>query len=225
MTFDGFDLEKAIAARARGAGLALRPEAVAFLASHARAVAEANDRLHLTSITDARSFVERHLGESLEGAARIPEEASGSLVDLGSGNGYPGIPIAAARPGLRATLIEVAPRKALFLRDALASSGRPDIRVEERNVQRAEDLEDLPPIDFLVTRAMGGWERLLPKLAPRLSPGARVFVWAAADLERIAGRRSWRRFTLERRHPLPGRATSAIAVFSLTGLDIGVSKR
>ena len=107
--------EAAVAARAHRAGLSLAPEAVAALVAHAHAVLAADPRLHLTAVKDPAEFLERHIGESLEGAALLPPSVSGVLLDVGSGNGYPGVPLGLARPGLRVVLVEASQRKANFL--------------------------------------------------------------------------------------------------------------
>jgi 16S rRNA (guanine527-N7)-methyltransferase len=203
--FDGLPLEEAIAARAAAAGIALAAPAAVALAVHARAVLRANERLHLTAVLDPGAFIERHIGESLEGAAMVDAGAIGTLLDLGSGNGYPGLPLAAARPGLAAVLAEASPRRAAFLREAIAEAGLSSVRVIERQVQRAQDLEDLPGgIRLVATRATGGWERVLPRLAPLLVPGGDVLVWAGEDLETVRRRVAWRRLELVERRLLPG---------------------
>jgi 16S rRNA (guanine(527)-N(7))-methyltransferase RsmG len=159
--------EASVAARAQRAGLSLPPDTVAALAAHARAVLAANARLHLTALTDAEAFVERHLGESLEGAALLSPDVGGILVDVGSGNGYPGVPLGLARPGLRVVLAEAARKKADFLRQVATSLPEGRFTVLHAQVQRPEDLGELEPA-ILASRAMGNWERVLPRLARAL---------------------------------------------------------
>src|SRR5262245_29044681 len=104
----------AIVARAQAAGVNLTNRAAEALVAHARAVLSENEHLHLTAITQPAAFFERHLGEAFEGAALIPKNARGLLLDLGSGNGYPGIPLALSRPGLTPVLAEASAKKAEF---------------------------------------------------------------------------------------------------------------
>jgi 16S rRNA G527 N7-methylase RsmG len=207
--FDGFPLEDAIAARAAAAGIRLAPPAILALAVHARAVMRANERLHLTTVLDPAAFLGRHLGESFEGAAMVDPGAAGTLLDLGSGNGYPGLPLAAARPGLEAVLAEASPKKAAFLRETIVEAGLSSARVVERQVQRPADLAGLlQGIRLLATRATGGWERILPRLAPLLVPGGEVLLWAGEDVETVRRRAAWERLRLIERRPLPGRERS-----------------
>lgn len=207
MTAD--DLASAIAARAAAAGVSLPADGPRRLAAHARLVLEHNPTLHLTTITDLESFVARHLGEALAGAALLTPGMTGALLDLGSGNGYPGIPIAVAHPGLVATLAESSRKKASFLLLALEAAGLKG-RVLDRTVQRAEDLEDVAPLDVVVTRAAGGWEKILPRLARALRPGATVLVWGGSEAASIVTRASWRSFTLVDVTPLPERTAAWI---------------
>jgi 16S rRNA (guanine527-N7)-methyltransferase len=86
-----------------------------------------NARTNLTAIRAPEEMVQRHFGESLFTAAKLaacmPSEAS--LLDFGSGAGFPGLPIQLYFPGLRCTLAESQGKKAAFLREAVRSLGLP----------------------------------------------------------------------------------------------------
>jgi 16S rRNA (guanine527-N7)-methyltransferase len=205
----------AIAERARVAGVALTSKAAEALAVHARAVLAANERLHLTAITQPEAFFERHLGEAFEGAALLPEDVSGVLLDLGSGNGYPGIPLALARPGLVPVLAEASSKKAAFLRGALTAAGLEHGSVLEIRVARTADLTELPPVAVLATRAMGGWERIVPKLITRLAPNGLVLVWAGSDATTVMKREAWKRLHMDGSRELPGRDRSSVYRLSI----------
>ena len=207
-------LMQVIAERAKNCGVALPEAALAALALHARRVHERNDELHLTSIRDPREFVERHLGESFEGAAMLDPMIEGALLDLGSGNGYPGLAVAAARPGLRPLLSEASGRRAAFLRDVVEEAF-PGGAVLERQAQRPADLGDAAPFRVVVTRAVGGWERILPRMAPALGPGGSLLVWAGRQMEATARRKAWGRYRLAERKPLPGRERSWVWRFEI----------
>lgn len=183
------------------------------LALHARLVRDASERLHLTSIEVPDEFARRHVGESLEGARAVPDGAKGLLLDLGSGNGYPGIPLALARPGLSLLLAESSRRKAEFLREVVEALALERASVLEAHVQRPGDLGDVGPFAVIACRAMGNWERVLPRLAPALAPGGRVLLWAAADVDAIVRRAVWRRYRLVESRPLEGLDRAALHVF------------
>ena len=206
---DAFPWDDAVAARARAIGLVLPVDAVRALCAHARRVLRENDALHLTAIDDPETFVARHIGESLEGAARLPMDVTGTLVDLGSGNGFPGIPMAIARPGLALHLVEASEKKALFLRTTLQETGLPGV-VVVRHVTRATEIPEVDGIDILVTRAMGDWERVVPRLAMKLTDRGKILLWAGHEADRVIERAAWRRLRLEERRPLLGRERSFI---------------
>jgi 16S rRNA G527 N7-methylase RsmG len=208
-SFGGFPLEEAIAARATSSGISLTPAQAEAIAAHARAVLRAAEKLHLTTVVEPREFLERHIGESLEGAALVDPGAAGILLDVGSGNGYPGLVLSAARAGLSAVLAEASARRAEFLRQAIREAGFETARVLERQLQRAADLAELSGgIRVIATRAAGGWERVIPRLLPSLEPEGEILVWAGEDLDKVRRRVVWRRLELVERRPLPGRERS-----------------
>ncbi len=212
--FEGESLEEAISARARQAGIEIDPSACATLATHARSVLAANERLHLTTIDVPEEFLERHIGEAFEGATLVDGELDGIHVDLGTGGGYPAIPFLIVRPRLRSFLVEASHKKAEFLRRAAAAcglSGRAEVL--ERQVQRADDLAEAKPIAVLTVRAVGGWSKLVPKLAPLLDTNGVALLWAGPEVEQVRRREVWRRLELVERHPLPAMERAAIWEF------------
>jgi 16S rRNA (guanine527-N7)-methyltransferase len=204
----GFELESRIRSRAAGCGLKLDDRSVAALAHHARAVLRENEQLHLTSIAEPEEFFERHIGEAFEGAAMLAPDAVGIYLDIGSGNGYPGLPLAVARPSLRLVLVEASVRKAEFLRSVVRDAPFPSASVLETQVQRASDIESVDPARLITSRAMGGWPKILPRLRTRLAAGGDILVWAGNEVEKISRREVWRKFNLEEKRLLPEREQS-----------------
>lgn len=210
--FADFHLETRIAERAGIAGFRIETDAIEVIARHARAVLERNKELRLTTVTEPEEFLERHIGESLEGAALVDSRARGRLLDLGSGNGYPAIPLAATHRGLEAVCVEASAAKAAFLNEVFAAS--PGMgKVWNRQVQRPNDFEDTTSIRVLSSRAMGNWERVFPRVARMLAPDGIAMLWAGEIVGEIAARDSWRRLNLVARHALPRRQRSWIWCF------------
>jgi len=208
----GFDLEVEIVREATACGVTLSPAAVEVLASHARGVLRANDEFKLTTITAPDEFVARHLGEAFQGASLIEAGAEGVLLDLGSGNGYPGLPLVAVHPGLRPVLAEASKRKAGFLRGVLERDFNTG-EVLDVHVQRASDLAAVGPARVIVTRAMGNWERILPRLRTVLTEDGELLVWAGERMDVLLSRSAWRGYKLIKRHLLRGRTRSWIWLF------------
>ena len=135
------------------------------------------------------------------------------MLDLGSGNGYPGLAVVSARPGLRPLLAEASVRKAEFLRQVLGAAF-PDGEVLQRQVQRPADLAGVDPLRAIVTRAAGSWERILPRLAACLQPEGTLLVWAGPQMEPVMERKAWQRYRYVERCALPGREHSWVWQFT-----------
>ena len=133
----------------------LRSDQIGALEHHYGLLVRWNRILNLTSIHSEEQMVERHYGESLFLASHLPP-ASLRIVDIGSGAGFPGIPVAIFRPDCTVTLIESHQRKTVFLREATRQC---------RNVkvlaQRAEAVSE--HFDVAISRAVG-YQALFPAL-------------------------------------------------------------
>lgn len=148
---------------ARLAGVVeLSPEQVRLLEAHYRLLALWNRTLNLSAISGLEESVERHYCESLFLGAHLPEGPL-AIADIGSGAGFPGLPVAVLRPECSVTLIEAHQRKAVFLREA--SRGLPGVRVLAK---RAEEVRD--GFDVAISRAVS-YRDLAPTLKA-LAPNA-----------------------------------------------------
>ena len=137
----------------------LSSEQVAALESHYHLLLRWNRVLNLTAIRDEAEIVERHYAESLFLGAGLPEGRL-HIADVGSGAGFPGLPIAVLRPECTVTLIESHHRKAAFLREA--SREMPNVQVSAR---RAEEMS--ASFDWVVSRAVRRGD--IPPIAPRFA--------------------------------------------------------
>ncbi|MBS1823576.1 MAG: 16S rRNA (guanine(527)-N(7))-methyltransferase RsmG [Acidobacteria bacterium] len=89
-----------------------------------------NARTNLTAIRQPEEIVRRHFGESLFAASHLSDSGlPGTLLDLGSGAGFPGLPIALAHPEVAVTLAESQNKKSTFLREAVRSLGLSNVEV------------------------------------------------------------------------------------------------
>ena len=122
-----------------------------------------NRKINLTSIPSGPEAVIRHYCESLFFAANLPVTEKPRIADLGSGAGFPGVPMAILRPGWTIALIESHQRKAVFLREASRGLGNVVVLAN-----RAGDVEG--SFDWLVSRAVDAKDVLenTPRLAPRV---------------------------------------------------------
>ena len=145
------------------------------LYAHYRELSGWNQRLSLIGPGTADEILERHYGEALVALPLVPPEAR-VAVDIGSGAGFPGIVLAAARPGLEMTLVEARERKWSFLLAAARKASLPC-----RGLNARVDVP-LPPglpesIDVVTARALKLDPEVLAALAGRLADNGHVLLW------------------------------------------------
>lgn len=125
-----------------------------------------NARINLTAVRKPEEIVRRHFAESIFAAKQIPQRAK-TLLDYGSGGGFPGIPIAICRPEIAVTLAESQSKKAAFLREAVRTLGlKAEVwpaRVEEMEPGRVFDAVTLRAVDKMAVASKSGAERLAPR--------------------------------------------------------------
>ena len=126
------------------------------LEAHYELLVRWNKKINLTTVVDRAEAEQRHYGEGLLLAENIPPGMH-TVLDVGSGAGFPGAVIAAARPDLRVTLLEGDQRKAAFLRTAAREMGLAGVEILTARI------EDLPPLkaDILSARALAPLDGLL----------------------------------------------------------------
>ena len=146
-----------------------------------------NRTYNLTAIRDPQQMVTRHLLDSL---AMHPFVERGTLADLGTGPGLPGIPLAIAKPELQVTLVESNGKKARFLREAVRTLGLGNARVAE---SRAEALDEPGTYDALTARALDTLAGIIKVGGHLLKPGGHLLAMKGVrpDEEIIALPAGW----------------------------------
>src|SRR5690606_35461248 len=146
-----------------------RAHAPALLA-YLSLLARLNKAYNLTAMRDPREMVSRHLLDSLAMHASLDAiaEAGGSLADLGTGAGLPGIPLAIVKPGLQVSLVESNGKKARFMREALRTLGLGNARVVE---SRIETFDAPGMFDAVTARALATLPLILELGGHLLKPG------------------------------------------------------
>jgi 16S rRNA (guanine527-N7)-methyltransferase len=112
-----------------------------------------NQTYNLTAVRDPHEMVGKHLLDSLAMHPFVDALATrgGTLADLGTGPGLPGIPLAIVKPGLKVTLVESNGKKARFLRESVRQLGLKDVRVAEA---RIEAVAEPGAYDAITARAL-----------------------------------------------------------------------
>jgi 16S rRNA (guanine527-N7)-methyltransferase len=145
-----------------------------------------NARLNLVAGGEMPRIWERHIVDSLQLAPLIPFKTN-AAIDLGSGAGFPGLPLSLVTQ-LPFALVEADHRKAAFLREAARVTGAPVTTY----ASRAETLA-MPKTPLVTARALAPLPRLLPLVARFLAPGGACLLLkgARAEAELTAAAREW----------------------------------
>lgn len=143
----------------------MSPESESTLMRHAELLQHWNRRLNLTAITDPAGVVVQHFLDSL---AVAPWVRGGRVLDIGSGGGFPGIPLAVALPQVQFTLLDSRGKRVEFLRHAAATLGFGNVAVVKA---RVEDYRPDEKFDTLVCRAFASLEEILTLTAHLQEPG------------------------------------------------------
>lgn len=148
-----------------------------------------NEKLNLTAIRDPVEVLYRHFCESIYAALAVPVE-DGRLADVGSGGGFPGLPLKILRPELRVFLIESNLKKATFLAEVIRELELTDTQVL---VRRYEELgEEIAPLDFICARALGEFPSFLEWAGSQQIAAKQVILWIGArDLPELQKIRTW----------------------------------
>jgi 16S rRNA (guanine527-N7)-methyltransferase len=137
-----------------GLGLPLPPAARQQLLRYIALLARWNRTYNLTAIREPERMVTHHLLDSLAAVPALDRVADGravlSVLDVGSGGGLPGIPIAIARPEWRVTMVDPVQKKGAFLVQAIAELGLANARAA---TVRVEELATPPLFDVVISRA------------------------------------------------------------------------
>ena len=162
---------------------AISDDQVALVSAHLELLLKWNAKMNLTAVRGPEEVVTRHFGESFFTARHISQDqdSSGLLIDLGSGAGFPGIPIRVWASKLELTLVEAQQKKAVFLREVLRSLRLSNTAVVQ---ERAEKLQIAA--DVVTLRAVEKFRDILPVAAGLVSKGGRLVLLVGTPQSQIA---------------------------------------
>lgn len=140
--------------------------------------------INLTSIRDPAAVARAHVLDSLTAVAALRARGITGVLDLGTGGGYPGLPLAVALPAERVLLVEPTVKKARFLEAVVGATGLAE-RVDVAAV-RAEALADDPAHrrrwSAITARAVASLADLVELSFPLLAPGGVLVAWKRGDI-------------------------------------------
>jgi 16S rRNA (guanine527-N7)-methyltransferase len=159
------------------------PSARAAIDGHVRLLLAWNVAINLTAIAEPAEVARRHVADSLAALDVIRAGLHATLLDLGSGGGFPGLPLGAVLPATRVLLVESVAKKAAFL-DATCRA----VGLDDRVSVVASRAEALAPAgarigwDVVTARAVGALGDLVELALPLLAAGGRLVAWKRGDL-------------------------------------------
>jgi 16S rRNA (guanine527-N7)-methyltransferase len=178
------DLERDIAHGAAALGLALSGAQTASLAAYVALLAKWNRTYNLTAIRDPARMVTHHVIDSLAVLPHLPQRDALALLDVGSGGGLPGIPLAIARPQWRATLVDPVHKKAAFLSQAAIELRLANVTA---HAKRVEEIETDSKFEVVISRAFADLATFATLAAPHVAnDGLLVAMKGVHPVEEIA---------------------------------------
>nr|WP_153868934.1 MULTISPECIES: 16S rRNA (guanine(527)-N(7))-methyltransferase RsmG [Myxococcaceae] len=146
-----------------------------------------NAKVNLTAITAPEEVLEKHFLDSL---AVLPEvSGAASLMDLGAGAGFPGLPLKLALPPLAVTLVDAVGKKVAFIKAAAGALRLTEVRGVHARAEGKPEAEGLPRAEVLIARAFRDLPDWLDLAPAYVAPGGRVVAMlgkAATDAELAA---------------------------------------
>lgn len=184
---------------------------------------EESDR-NLTAVTSPAKIIDFHFRDSIALLALPEISAAHSLVDIGSGAGFPGLPLAICRPGLDVTLIESSRRKCSFMNKFVLQSGLANVAIAPIRAETAGRGQLRDHFDVALARAVGTLTLSMEYTAPLVRKDGYVILQRG---ETLAGEEATSasvapnlRLALDRiqpSHPYPGAKNLHLWIFRKTG--------
>jgi 16S rRNA (guanine527-N7)-methyltransferase len=170
-------ISRALSEGAARLGVPLSPANAEQFSTYLALLLRWNERIKLTSVVRPGEVVEKHFLDSLAVAPALV--GARTLVDVGSGAGFPGIPVAVVRPDLAVTVVESIQKKAAFLEAAKRELGLRNVEVFAGRMERL--VEEARRFDAAVSRATFSPAEWLARGEALLAPGGRLIAMVVPD--------------------------------------------
>lgn len=167
--------EDLLATRAAEAGLVLTEEQIAQFAIYNNMLVDWNTRMNLTALTAPEDVAVKHIIDSLTAYEPALFGAAETLIDVGTGAGLPGIPLAVYVPHIYVTLMDALQKRVRFLTEVTAAMGLTNTRcIHARAEEAAHTAEHCAAYDIAVSRAVARMPVLLGYTLPLVRVGGTV---------------------------------------------------
>lgn len=164
-------MDASFADRLEKAGLTLSPHQMDLFEVYRALIKEWNAKIDITAITEDREIDNKHFIDSLSIFRQIKTPSQARVMDMGSGGGFPGIPMKIYEPGLEMTLVDSLKKRVDFLREVIDRLGLEGIRcIHARAEDLLRDPKERESYDLVVSRAVAP----LPTLLEYCLPGVKI---------------------------------------------------
>ena len=203
--------EEILAARADEAGIPLTAEQIGQFSVYNEMLLDWNTRMNLTALTAPEDVAVKHIIDSLTAYDAALFDGARTLIDVGTGAGLPGIPLAVYAPQLTVTLLDSLNKRVRFLTEVTAAMGLQNVRcIHARAEEAARTAEHRAAYDIVVSRAVARLPVLLEYTLPFVRVGGtllalkgRAYAEEQKEARRAAGVLGGGRITARPVH-LPG---------------------
>jgi 16S rRNA (guanine527-N7)-methyltransferase len=181
--------EETIERALREFGIRVDSEQVLKIQQYMKLLLLWNEKINLTAIRDPLEILYRHFCECMYAVVGVPIK-SGRLADVGSGAGFPGLPLKIICPEVHVTLVESNVKKGTFLAEVIRELGLSDVRVL---ISRYEELgEEIAPLDSVCSRAFGEFGPFLQWAGSSQVSANQVVLWIGGrDMDEVRSYPGW----------------------------------
>jgi len=171
-------LERFLFEGAKGFGISLSPQQLSLFMAYLEALQQWNRVHRLTAISDPREIIIKHFLDSLTPVKILPSLENMTLLDVGSGAGFPGIPLKILYPGIKLFLLDASEKKASFLHYLIGLLKLKNVRVLNKRLKSmGQEKQYVGRFDLVVTRGVGKVLNLLQFCKVLLKPNGKVLVF------------------------------------------------
>ena len=170
------------------AGYAVSDDVAEKLSVYMDGILEYNQHVNLTSITDPEEFITKHYLDSASISSLSEFQDAGTIIDVGTGGGFPGVPLAVLFPEKKFTVEDSLQKRIRVIQDLLSRAGIENVEAVHA---RAEDLGKDPvhreQYDLCISRAVSRMSVLAEYCLPFVKPGGFFISYKGSDLEKELG--------------------------------------
>ncbi len=190
---------------AQGIGVELSQEVLQQAETYYRLLTRWNRKINLTSLSKPEEVITYHFVESFFASLHMSESPS-RWVDVGSGAGFPALPIKMLRPRLKLYLVEPHHKKVHFLKEVVRRLGLPEVRPMAMTLQEFQSCLPSPGrFRYISSRAWGALPQLINFARQTLEPEGRMLLFMGEQGCQELTQMDLEGLTVERRIPLPTR--------------------